>query len=99
VTVCGDYEAALTGPLGGALAGNPGAVGLNGTLARYGGKLAHWSYLVTSADDNTQLANDLGNAGLALTEAGVAPSQFHAADLRRAVAYVGSVTSDCNQVQ
>jgi hypothetical protein len=81
------------------LAGAPGAYGLNGTLAHYGGQLAHWSYVVTTAGDNTQLANDLGNAGLALTAAGVAPSQFRAEDLQHAVADVGSVTSDCNQVQ
>jgi hypothetical protein len=95
---CAGYTAAIGGPLGTALAGGPGAFGTSGTLAGYGGKLAHWSYLVTKAGTDVQLANDLAAAGLALTEAGVEPTALRAQALQEASTDVGAVTSDCNAV-
>jgi hypothetical protein len=97
--VCAQYSAAVAGPLGTALAGGTGAFGADGTLVAYGGKLARWSYSVTKAGDDTQLAAGMGAAGLAVTAAGVDPVPLRGAALKQATTAVETVTSDCDIVR
>jgi hypothetical protein len=111
VTVCQDFagiESTLTADLN-VVEANPsaGATGpnsitpLGNTLNTYGDDMAHWSYVVNQAVDNgttsasVALANDLGDAGVATVQAGVAGETAPGA-AGSALSDVQSVESDCS---
>jgi hypothetical protein len=111
VTVCQDFagiDSKLTADLH-AVEANPsaGATGpnsitpLGNTLNKYGDDMSHWSYVVNQAvDDGTtsasvSLANDLGDAGLATVQAGVAGETDPGA-AGSALSDMQSVESDCS---
>ena len=113
ITVCQDFagiESTLTTDLN-TVEANPsaGATGpnsitpLGNTLNKYGDDMSHWSYVVNQAVDNgttlasVALANDLGDAGIATVQAGVAGETDPGA-ASSALSSVQSVQSDCSGV-
>jgi hypothetical protein len=111
ITVCQDFadiESTLTADLN-TVEANPsaGATGpnsitpLGNTLNKYGDDMSHWSYVVNQAVDNgttsasVALANDLGDAGIATVQAGVAGETDPGA-ASSALSNVQSVQSDCS---
>lgn len=103
VTVCKEFGAIysnVTAHLN-TDANDPSALSPDSTLNQYADDMSHWSYVVNQAVDNgttsdsVQLANDLGDAGIATVQvaeplSGVTP------DVESAIQDVDAVQGDCS---
>ena len=103
VTVCQQFDGIYpkVSAILNADANDPSALTVNSQLNRYGDKMAHWAYVISTAVDNgttsadVSMANDMGDAGIAVVQvAEPLPGVTHGA--QTAIGDVDSVQADCS---